>query len=210
MIPFTYPATPHVRRHGPQGYVDYSSYRPWLRDEFQFRCVYCLVREQWGRVAGLFDLDHFLPAAYHPLHRTTYDNLHYSCGTCNAAKGADLVPDPCQFLVNSAIEVRIDGIVQARTPEALRLVRQLGLDDRKATEFRLLWIAIIALAECCDPPLYQRLMGFPDDLPNLGRLRPPGGNTRPGGIEDSHYSRRQNGTLAATYLLDGGEDSCIG
>ena len=57
--PFDYPA-PHLRRHGPMGYADYASYRPWLRDEFSFRCVYCLLREQWGRVRGLFDLDHFL------------------------------------------------------------------------------------------------------------------------------------------------------
>ena len=46
--PFSYPAAAHVRRHGPQGYADYPSYLPWLRDEFSFRCVYCLLREQWG------------------------------------------------------------------------------------------------------------------------------------------------------------------
>ena len=43
--PFSYPAAVHVRRHGPQGYADYASYRPWLRDEFAFRCVYCLLRD---------------------------------------------------------------------------------------------------------------------------------------------------------------------
>lgn len=62
MTPFTYAAAPYSRRHGPRGYADYASYRPWLRDEFRFQCVYCLLREQWGRVAGMFDLDHFLPA----------------------------------------------------------------------------------------------------------------------------------------------------
>jgi hypothetical protein len=199
MTPFTYPTAPRVRRHALQGYADYASYRPWLRDEFHFQCVYCLVREQWGRVAGLFDLDHFLPTALHPDHRTTYENLLYSCATCNEAKGDDLIPDPCQFLVDGAIVVREDGVVEARTKEARRLVRQLGLDDRKATEFRLLWNAIVALAERFDPPLYQRLMGFPEDLPNLGRLRQPGGNTRPEGIADSYYAKRQNGTLAAKY-----------
>ncbi len=43
--PFAYPPAPHVRRNGPQGYADYQSYRPWLRDEFSFRCVCCLLRE---------------------------------------------------------------------------------------------------------------------------------------------------------------------
>ena len=27
---FDYPATAHVRRHGPFGYQDYASYRDWL------------------------------------------------------------------------------------------------------------------------------------------------------------------------------------
>lgn len=64
--PFRYPAAAHVRRHGPQGYADYASYRPWLRDEFAFRCVYCLLREQWGLVRGTFAIDHFLPASVNP------------------------------------------------------------------------------------------------------------------------------------------------
>jgi hypothetical protein len=38
---FAYPVIPHVRRHGPRGYVDDEHYNPWLRDEFTFRCVYC-------------------------------------------------------------------------------------------------------------------------------------------------------------------------
>jgi hypothetical protein len=46
---FTYPAQPHIRRHGTRGYAALESYSPWLRDEFAFRCVYCLLREQWGR-----------------------------------------------------------------------------------------------------------------------------------------------------------------
>src|SRR5205814_9068910 len=36
------------------------------RDEFTFRCVYCLLREQWGLVRGTFAIDHFLPVAIHP------------------------------------------------------------------------------------------------------------------------------------------------
>ena len=54
-VGFNYPETPHTRRHGPQGYAGYDSFRPWLRDEFSFCCVYCLVREQWGRVSGEFN-----------------------------------------------------------------------------------------------------------------------------------------------------------
>lgn len=55
MIPFEYPSAPLVRRHGPVGYLDYSSFRPWLRDEFGFRCVYCLRREQWEPNLSVFE-----------------------------------------------------------------------------------------------------------------------------------------------------------
>ena len=44
---FQYPRSALIRRHGPRGYADYVSYKPWLRDEFLFRCVYCLSRERW-------------------------------------------------------------------------------------------------------------------------------------------------------------------
>jgi hypothetical protein len=61
--------------------------------------VYCLLREQWGRVGSLFDLDHFLPVARHPEQRVSYDNLLYSCATCNEAKGDAAVADPCRVLL---------------------------------------------------------------------------------------------------------------
>ena len=49
MAAFVYPEVPHSRRHGPKGYADCYQYHPWLRDEFSFRCVYCLSRERWGK-----------------------------------------------------------------------------------------------------------------------------------------------------------------
>src|ERR1043166_7359905 len=135
MAAFTYPAGPHARRHGPRGYAGYDSYRPWLRDEFAFRCVFCLLREQWGRVRGTFDIDHFLPVASHPEHERTYDNLLYSCATCNAAKGRQIVPDPTQALLAGDVQVKEDGTIEGRTPAARRLIRVLGLDDPEYTEF---------------------------------------------------------------------------
>jgi len=46
-MPFVYADRPHVRKHGPAGYTEFPTYKPWLRDEFHFRCVYCLERERW-------------------------------------------------------------------------------------------------------------------------------------------------------------------
>jgi hypothetical protein len=199
MSAFLYPGAPHIRRHGPCGYVDVESYRPWLRDEFTFRCVYCLYREQWGRVKAGFSLDHFLPLSVHPEHQRRYDNLLYACAACNRSKGAALLPDPTQVLLDGAVRVHEDGSIQGMTREARRIIRLLGLDGREETEARLLWIGIIALAQRSDPALYQRLMGFPEDLPDLRRLRPPGGNARPAGVARCFHAQKRAGTLPATY-----------
>jgi hypothetical protein len=73
----------------------------------------------------------------------------------------------------------------------------LGLNDPEQREIRVLWLRIVALAQEHDPALYQALMGYPGDLPQLSRLRPPGGNTRPQGLQESWYARRHEGTLPA-------------
>jgi hypothetical protein len=39
--------------------------------------VFCLLREQWGRVRGEFDLDHFVPQVQNPDKEADYDDLLY-------------------------------------------------------------------------------------------------------------------------------------
>lgn len=199
MTPFTYPLHPHVRRHGPQGYSDAARYRPWLRDEFAFRCVYCLFREQWGRLRSTFDVEHFRPIVSHPGDTLSYDNLLYGCSACNTGKGKQLVPDPLTAFLGGDVWVNDDGTIRGRTRQARRLIRILGLDDREYTEFRLVWLEIISLAAREKPELHRKLMGFPDDLPNLTRLHPRGGNSRPEGIGQSYRVQKKNGCLADTY-----------
>ena len=74
--PFAYPSEPHTRKHAPAGYKNYPEYRPWLRDEFAFRCVYCLQREMWSRDrhAG-FSVDHVVPQREDKTLVCVYDNL---------------------------------------------------------------------------------------------------------------------------------------
>jgi hypothetical protein len=197
--PFTYPAAPHVRRHGPQGYADHESYRPWVRDEFAFRCVYCLLRETWGPFKGVYALDHFLPIAARPDLALEYDNLLYACVSCNLSKGSMRTPDPLSGLLDPAVKVSEDGRIHADTPQARKLIDQLGLNRPQLQEFRELWIRIVRLAAQHDPALFRRLMGYPADLPDLSTLRPPGGNTRPDGLTQTHLVRRQRGELPDTY-----------
>ena len=199
MTPFTYPPAPHLRRHGPKGYAHVAGYRPWLRDEFTFRCVYCLFREQWGRLRGTFNVEHFRPIASHPGDSLSYDNLVYGCAACNAGKGKQLIPDPLTALVSADVQVNEDGTIEGQTRQARRLIRVLGLDDREYTEFRLMWLEIAGLAAREDPVLHRKLMGFPENLPNVTRLRPPGGNSRPEGIEQSYLVQKQKAILPELY-----------
>ena len=197
--PFTYPALPHVRRHGPHGYADYDSYRPWLRDEFAFRCVYCLMRETWGPLKGVYALDHFLPVAARPDLTLEYDNLLYGCVSCNLSKGSRETPDPLITLLDADVKVTEDGAIHASTPQPGKLIELLRLNRLRLREFRKLWIRIVRLAALHDPALYRQLIGYPADLPDMTTLRPPQGNTRPDGIAQSHLARRQRGELPDTY-----------
>jgi hypothetical protein len=120
--PFQYPDAPHVRRHGPQGYADAASFRPWLRDEFTFRCIYCLQRESWGSVKAAFDLDHFLPVSIHPILALDYDNLLYACASCNSAKLDQEIHDPILSLLSRSIRVGSDGILEPLTSAASTIV----------------------------------------------------------------------------------------
>ncbi len=94
---FEYLLKPHARKHGPAGYGTYDSYREWLRDEFLFRCVYCLHRERWYGRVGTFHIDHFVPVSVTAAGICSYDNLVYACATCNEAKRAiGGLADPCE------------------------------------------------------------------------------------------------------------------
>jgi len=157
-----------------------------------------LRREAWDRAVSL-EIDHFQPLSRAPGLGLEYDNLLYVCGRCNAAKGAQQIPDPTKALLVGAATVQADGRIVGHTDEARRLVLALRMNAADAVHFRRLWIEIVTLAARFAPDLYGRVMGYPDDLPNLARLKPPAGNTRPQGIAQSHFARRERNELPATY-----------
>ncbi len=175
----------------------YGRYRPWLRDEFCFRCVYCLRREKWTPVRGEFHLDHFAPQSINPNSALEYDNLVYSCCSCNIGKGDEIIPDPTSALVSTTVVVDEDGRINGMTQEAKRLIAILDLNHADYREFRSLFVGIVAMARS-QPAVYGRFMGFPDDLPNLRQLRPKK-NTRPQGISESFAEQAKRGDLPMTY-----------
>ncbi|NLF67972.1 MAG: HNH endonuclease [Candidatus Anammoximicrobium sp.] len=195
--PFTYRPDAAARRHGPDGYGDYRSYRPWLRDEFSFRCVYCLIRERWGHVTGQFDLDHFVPQVRDPEQPAKYENLIYACHACNLRKGDQNLPDA--VLTSENVRVYEDGRIVGLTPDAERTIRLLWLNTPQTIQWRRIWIRNVQLARDYDEEHFRQLMGYPDDLPDLSRLAAPS-NSRPDGIQQSCHARRERGELPDTYL----------
>jgi hypothetical protein len=195
---FQYPAKGLNRIHGPRGYKSYKRYRPWLRDEFAFRCVYCLVREQWIGGTKYFDLDHVVPRKSAPERNTKYDNLVYACRHCNVLKSGVSVPDPLGITAQD-LRVHPDGKIEPLSPKAKELVEKLQLNVPERVEYRLVCMRNSNLARKHDSQHFQILMGYPAKLPNLALLRPPDGNSRPEGLSASHFARKVRGELPRTY-----------
>ena len=195
---FEYPEPQAQHRHGPAGYAAYESYRPWLRDEFDFRCAYCLKREAWGQVTFEFELDHFEPQSLNPQLRLDYLNLVYACRRCNAVKWNQTVADPFLLLRATRATTLPDGSLQPADSDTKRLIRQLDLNSPRLKTWRVMWMRIVALAKDRDRGLYFQLVGFPEDLPDLSKRRPPQ-NTRKTGLEHCWFAQRQRGNLPAEY-----------
>jgi hypothetical protein len=202
---FQYPASPHSRRHGPRGYSDYTSYKPWLRDEFFFRCVYCLTRERWRHDGQEgFSADHFDAQSTHPERRLDYDNLFYACCSCNAARQAVPLPiDPSREPLGAHLRIRDDGTAEPLTAEGAQFIAICHLNRPALADYRRRLLRLIeTLAGSAAPQAQaalQELLGFPDDLPDLAAKRPPGGNMRPDGIAASCFERRRRGELPDIY-----------
>ena len=196
---FEYPTAPLVRRHGPGGYQDYGSYRDWVRDEFLFRCVYCLHREQWYGRDATFNIDHFIPVAADEHGNLEYANLLYSCASCNNAK-CNIVglPDPCTVAFGDCLRIAESGQVMALNEVGESLVKKLRLNSAKNVGNRFRWMRTLATLLLDNPDLYAEYMTFPDDLPDLRKKNAPL-NSKPESAENCWFAMRERGELPASY-----------
>jgi uncharacterized protein (TIGR02646 family) len=82
-----------VRRSSVPPQLRYQQYKPFLRDDFSYRCAYCNIHE--NEFGGLrhYHVDHFRPKSRFPKLETEYQNLLYACGICNGHKGNDWPSD---------------------------------------------------------------------------------------------------------------------
>ncbi|HFI0424128.1 TPA: HNH endonuclease [Streptococcus suis] len=78
-----------IKRTCSKHYQNYSSYKKYLKKDFQNKCAYCNVSDE--QITTYFEVDHFIPSKIckeynrHDL-ITDYNNLIYSCKKCNLAK----------------------------------------------------------------------------------------------------------------------------
>lgn len=196
--PFIYPAKPHQRKHGPEGYSDYADYKDWLRDEFDFRCVYCLRRESWAPRRAVWAVEHLIPRKDRKDLATIYSNLVYACATCNSWKSADRMPDPCEVAYGDILMVDSEGRIHALKPKGNTLIKVARLDDADSTEFRRKYIKLLRYYHQNDPEEYRRWMGFPKDLPDLAN-RSVKRNSKPEGARNCRFEQEKRGELPQTY-----------
>jgi hypothetical protein len=201
----THPPQAHVRRHSPQGYDPYGGFKDWLRDEFQFRCVYCLEREMWypDRAAS-FSVDHVIPQVEDPTLVCEYRNLVYSCTRCNSAKQACRLLDPTVNALGEHLRLGENGLLIAVTVHGKDLIDLLCLNEEPALGVRRTFLSLIALRarypnDLEIANLYQAAFKYPDDMPDLRTKRPPRGNT----VKDSeltcYFARRERKELSDIY-----------
>ncbi len=202
---FDYPSSPHMRIHGPAGYTTYKTYKGWLRDEFTFRCVYCLFREVWyPNGEDSFGVDHICPkgtATYTSL-KCVYENLLYCCNRCNSNKLERIIADPCKESFAKHLRVQSDGTILALTPEGQLIVRYLKLNSAVIVVFRRKLIGYEEEA-IKDPngPISRVLRDYsryPSNLPDLGRTLAPA-NSKREGVKRSHLARKKRNELPETY-----------
>ena len=148
-----------------------------------------------GTRRGTFEIDHYIPQSQRPDLRDAYDNLLYTCASCNRLKQDFEVADPGRIALADCVEVQADGKIRWLNKDGHRLVRVLGLDDPTLELFRADLMAAIKESEA----EYLRRMRYPDDLPDLTVLPIPPSNSKSNGVSQSFFARSERGELAEVY-----------
>jgi hypothetical protein len=108
------------------------------------------------------------------------------------------LPDPTRVSFAQCLSIGEDGIISALNAHGADLIDLLHLNESPVIDTRKKYLRVIKLR--IDYPdsadiaeLFLDAFGFPDDLPDLTSLRPPGGNhPKLGAVVSYHRLRRLN------------------
>jgi hypothetical protein len=91
------------------------------------------------------------------------------------------------------------GKFKGLTPQGKRLVEYLMLNSEERVLDRQFQLFLFDTQDNYPKKTLKSRFGYPSDLPDLTKLKPPKGNTRPKGLDTSYYSRRAQGKLPDYY-----------
>jgi len=145
--PFRYPKSKHKRRLAPPQRKSYRAFKPFLRKEFDGRCVYCALPDLL-KGQDSFGVDHYRPQSAFPSLITEYNNLFYACNACNSRKRqfwptpkqwekGHFVPNPCDHVMYQHLRAA-NAVIQGRTETGRFSIDLLDLNDPASVEYRKL------------------------------------------------------------------------
>jgi uncharacterized protein (TIGR02646 family) len=126
-------------------YARYTSYKTFLREDFNKRCGYCDERDVIYGGVRVFHIDHFRPQKHFPHRENDYNNLVYACPYCNGGKSDDWPSgteehsvlegrgyiDPCDTDFNNHFERHNNGRIRPKTDVGNYMFKQLKLGLRR-------------------------------------------------------------------------------
>jgi len=133
-----------------------------------------------------------------------YSNTVYACSRCNSAKQENLLIDPTEVSFADHLEVQADGTMLHKTAQGFKVIELLHLNKHDPLRTRKARIKLLNLkrkypldAEIHD--LYLDAFGYPSDLPDLARRRPPLGNSLDHNVKDCYFERNERKELPDVY-----------
>jgi len=112
--------------------------------------------------------------------------------------------DPTNAALAHHLEVTDNGEVHAKSAEGQDVIDQLHLNSDTAIKitqgvFRVLNLKQRFPHDDEVEARFRETFGYPKDLPDLRKKKPPTGNSREDGIESCFFVLRSRGVLSATY-----------
>jgi len=127
-----------------KSYSQYTSFKPFIREDFNQRCGYCDDLDIYNGGSRGYQIDHFKPhsiAKFNHL-KTTYSNLVYSCPYCNRAKSnkwqdSEGFIDPCDNAYDIHLQRCDRGKIHFKSSQGKYIHRNLSLHLKR---HELLWM----------------------------------------------------------------------